>query len=65
MPSPSIDDLPDVLLPIEAARVLRIGRSACYTACSKGELPSIRIGRRVLIPKAGIALLLEKARKSL
>ena len=34
----------------EAARVLGIGRSAAYQAARAGELPTIRIGRRVLVP---------------
>lgn len=34
----------------EAAEILGIGRSAAYEACRTGEIPSRRIGRRVVIP---------------
>jgi excisionase family DNA binding protein len=33
----------------EAARLLGIGRSAAYEAVRRGEIPSVRIGRRVLV----------------
>ena len=36
---------PAVLTVEEAARVLRIGRSAAYAAARAGELPVIRVGR--------------------
>ena len=35
----------------EAAKILRISRDAAYAAVHRGELPSIRIGKRVLIPR--------------
>ncbi len=34
----------------EVAGVLGIGRAAAYQAVARGDLPSIRIGRRLLIP---------------
>jgi excisionase family DNA binding protein len=36
----------------EAARLLGIGRGLAYEAVRNGEIPSIRLGRRVLIPRA-------------
>ena len=36
----------------EAARLLGISRGACYEAIRVGQVPSIRIGRRVLVPRA-------------
>jgi excisionase family DNA binding protein len=30
---------------------LRIGKNQCYAAVRSGELPSIRIGRRLLVPR--------------
>jgi excisionase family DNA binding protein len=42
----------------EAAAVLGIGRNAAYAATRTGELPSIRIGRRTLIPTAELRRLL-------
>jgi excisionase family DNA binding protein len=34
----------------EAGRVLGLGRSAAYGAASRGELPTIRMGRKLLVP---------------
>jgi excisionase family DNA binding protein len=36
----------------EAAQLLGLSRNSVYQACLKGEIPSVRIGRRILIPKA-------------
>lgn len=44
----------------EVARRLRIGRGSAFNAVKSGEIPSIRIGRRILIPKAAIDAMLEK-----
>jgi excisionase family DNA binding protein len=44
--------LPAVLTVPEAARLLRISRGAAYEAVRMGQIPSVRIGRRVLIPTA-------------
>ena len=35
----------------EAARALGIGRSAGYAAARNGELPTVKIGRRLLVPR--------------
>ena len=42
----------------EAAKILDIGRNLAYDAVSRGEIPSIRIGGRILIPVAGLETLL-------
>ncbi len=34
----------------EAAEILRISRNTAYEAVKRGDIPSIRIGRRVLVP---------------
>jgi excisionase family DNA binding protein len=34
----------------EAARLLGLGRSAAYEAARRGELPTRRLGRRLLVP---------------
>lgn len=46
----------------EAASILGIGRNLCYEAIRRGEVPAIRIGKRVLIPIAALERLLESAR---
>ncbi len=45
----------------EAAVVLGISRATAYDAVSRGEIPCIRIGRRILIPKVALERLLEGA----
>jgi len=42
----------------EAAKVLHIGRGHAYNAVKSGELRSIRIGRRVLVPTEPLRQLL-------
>ena len=50
-----------VLTPIETARLLRIGRGTVYEQIRCGNIPSIRIGRRILIPRAALERLLGNA----
>jgi excisionase family DNA binding protein len=45
----------------EVARLLGVSRMTAYTAVREGTIPSIRIGRRVLIPRAALYRLLAKA----
>jgi excisionase family DNA binding protein len=45
-------ELPPLLRVEEVCKLLRIGRTACYQAAAAGEIPTIRIGRRVFIPTA-------------
>ncbi len=42
---------PSVLTVEEAAAVLRIGRSAAYTAVRCGDIPSVRLGRSLRVPR--------------
>lgn len=42
----------------EAAEVLGIGRTLAYESVQRGDLPTVRIGRRLLVPRAAIATLL-------
>lgn len=48
----------------EAARALGIGRNTAYEAVRRGEIPSIRIGYRVLIPRAALERLLKGEEKA-
>lgn len=38
----------------EAGRLLGVGRNQAYTAAKLGQLPTIKIGKRLLIPKAAL-----------
>ena len=48
----SLAALPPTLTIPETARLLGISRSAAYRAAACGEIPTIRIGRRLLVPTA-------------
>jgi excisionase family DNA binding protein len=43
----------------EAAVALGIGRTLAYEAVRRGEIPTIRVGRRILVPLAAIRQLVE------
>ena len=45
----------------EAREQLGLSRGLMYEAIRNGQIPSIRIGRRILIPRAALERLLEKA----
>ena len=45
----------------EAGKALGISRGAAYQAAERGELPTIRIGRRLLVPRAALLKMLEGA----
>src|SRR5262245_22604122 len=44
----------------EAAEILGIGRNTAYNSINSGEIPSVRIGRSIRVPKAALQELLEK-----
>ena len=41
-----------VLTVDEVAAALRIGRRQAYSAVQRGEIPSLRIGRTIRVPRA-------------
>jgi len=41
-----------------AAKVLGIGRNLCYDRVKTGEIPVIKIGRRLLVPRSALERLL-------
>ena len=38
-----------------AGRYLGLGRAQAYAAASRGDLPTLRVGRRILVPTALLA----------
>jgi excisionase family DNA binding protein len=36
----------------EAGRKLKLGRNASYAAAARGEIPTLRFGRKLRVPKA-------------
>ncbi len=43
----------------EAASILRISRGSAYEAARRNEIPTIRIGRRLLVPLAALERMLD------
>ena len=48
----------------EAAHILGISRNTCYSLISQGQIPSLRLGKRLVIPKVAIERMLENAGKA-
>ena len=45
----------------EAAEVLRISRNSAYEAVKRGEIPSMRFGRLIRVPRAAIQKMVGEA----
>lgn len=43
----------------DAAKVLGIGRTAAYAAVKRGEIPTIKIGSLLLVPKPALERMLD------
>lgn len=59
-----LDALPDVLTVVEFARLMRIGRNSAYEAIRRGDVGSVRIGRRVVVPRTAVLALLRNTNPS-
>jgi excisionase family DNA binding protein len=46
----------------QAARLLGIGRNLAYECVKRGDIPTIQLGRRILVPLAGLNRLLSEGR---
>ena len=53
-----LDGYAVVLTVDEAAELLRISRHSAYAAVARGDIPSLKIGRRLLVPREGLRRLL-------
>jgi excisionase family DNA binding protein len=42
----------------EAAELLGISRNAAYEAAQRGDIPSIRVGKRLLVPRTAFEKML-------
>lgn len=56
---PNYEDLPLVLTPKETAKILRCGKSTIYEQIRCGRIVHLRLGRRILIPRASLLKMLE------
>lgn len=52
-----------VLTVREAATMLRLGLNSTYEAIRRGELPALRVGRRLLVPRAALEDLLKGSKE--
>jgi excisionase family DNA binding protein len=52
-----------VLTVPEAAALLRVSERTYYAAAARGEVPAIRIGRRLVVPGAALERLLSGERR--
>ncbi len=54
-------DVPLVCTVEEAGRLLGISRTLAYELVAQGELPALRLGRRIVVPFAALDALLAQA----
>ena len=47
-----MEDLPEFLSPEEFRTYMGIGRATCYDLLRRGEIPSVRFGRAIRVPKS-------------
>lgn len=55
---PKPEERPTIPLWPDTGRALGLSRSATYDSASRGEIPVIRFGRRVVVPTAALRRLL-------
>ena len=59
--SPPIQEEHPLMTVMEVMRMLRIGRNSAYNLVNSGQLPSIRIGRTIRVPRAAVIAFIESA----
>lgn len=53
-----VESLPPTITVEHAGELLGLSRSSAYRAATRGEIPTIRIGRRLLVPTAKLLAML-------
>lgn len=43
----------------QAAKILGLGRNSAYEGVRRGEIPVIKVGKRLLVPRAALEKLLQ------
>ena len=56
---PNYEDLPLVLTPRETAKILRCGKSTVYEQIRCHKIKHLRLGKRILIPRASLLQMLD------
>jgi excisionase family DNA binding protein len=54
LPTVPYDQLPEYLTPEEFRDYMRIGRNSVYELLRRDEIPHVRFGRTIRIPKAAL-----------
>ncbi|RFS87524.1 helix-turn-helix domain-containing protein [Actinomadura spongiicola] len=57
MPIPDPQLQPTLTVP-DAGRIIGLSRAAAYDAARRGDIPTIRIGRRIVVPTARLLAML-------
>ena len=55
---PESSDRPTLPLWPDTGQAMGLSRNACYMAAARGDIPTIRIGGRILVPTAALRRLL-------
>jgi hypothetical protein len=58
---PKIEDVKTLSVPQAGRRYFDLSRGASYAAAARGEMPVIRIGRKIRVPIAALERMLERA----
>jgi hypothetical protein len=48
----------DVFAVEETGRILGLSRASAFAAAARGEIPTIRVGRRLIVPRRGLEKML-------
>lgn len=46
------DDYPEILNAEEVAKILRISRQGAYNLLNSHDFPTLKVGRRLMVPKS-------------
>ena len=57
-----LESLPTILTIPETAKILRIGRNSAYEAARRGQIPTVKIGKRLLVPREALERKLAEAK---
>ncbi len=57
-PAPFLGDLPPTMTVQQAGQMLGVCRRTAYRAAERGQIPTIRIGRRLFVPTAKLLTML-------
>lgn len=56
---PDPNEQPTLPVYPDTARILGVSKASAYAAAARGEIPTIRVGRRLLVPTAALRRMLQ------